>query len=246
MLDGGFTKLTTLPAFLTPVTNSQILATRNFVERDKDVYNASSHGTSVSSIIVADWPDTLVGTAPDIHLILATTENVRSETRIEEYAWIEAAEWADSLGADIINTSLGYTTFDDSTTNYTYRDMNGKTAHISIANSMTAAKGMVSVTSAGNSGNDSWYHIGAPADAADILTVGAVDINGLLASFSSRGPTYDHRIKPEISAMGALTAVQSSDGTAKLGYGTSYSSPVIAGATAVLWQAFPNPSLPPN
>ncbi|MEX2427457.1 MAG: S8 family peptidase, partial [Bacteroidales bacterium] len=239
VLDGGFTSLTTLPAFLTPVSNGQILATRNFVERDKDVYNASSHGTSVSSIIVADWPDTLVGTAPDVQLILATTEDIRSETRIEEYAWIAGAEWADSLGTDIINTSLGYTTFDDSTTNYTYRDMNGKTAHISIANGMTAAKGMISITSAGNLGNVSWHYIGAPADATDILTIGAVNSSGTLASFSSRGPTYDHRIKPEISAMGALTAVQSTDGTAKPGYGTSYSSPVIAGATAVLWQAFP-------
>ncbi len=240
VLDAGFTNLTTLPAFLAPVANSQIIATRNFVEKEKDVYSGGSHGTSVSSIIVANWPDTLVGTAPDIQLILATTEDIRSETRIEEYAWIEGAEWADSLGADIFNTSLGYTTFDDSTTNYTYRDMNGKTAHISIANGKTAAKGIVSVTSAGNSGNDSWYYIGAPADAADILAVGAVDVNGLLASFSSRGPTFDHRIKPEISAMGARTAVQSTDGTAKLGYGTSYSSPVIAGAAAALWQAFPN------
>jgi subtilisin family serine protease len=104
---------------------------------------------------------------------------------------------------------------------------------------MTAAKGMVSVTSAGNSGNDSWRYIGAPADATDILSVGAVDQSGKLAAFSSRGPTYDHRIKPEVSAMGALTAVQASDSTARLGYGTSYSSPMIAGAAAALWQAFP-------
>jgi serine protease AprX len=239
VLDAGFSSLTTLPAFIEPVENGQILATRNFVEPEKDVYNAHSHGTNVSSIIVANWPDTLMGTAPDVQLILATTEDGRSETRIEEYAWIGGAEWADSLGADIMNTSLGYTEFDDTTTNYSYRDMDGKTAHISIANGMSAAKGMISVTSAGNSGNDNWYHIGAPADAADILAVGAVDKNGLLASFSSRGPTYDHRIKPEVSAMGALTAIQSTDSTARLGYGTSFSSPVIAGATAVLWQAFP-------
>ena len=239
VLDAGFTKLTTLPAFETPLANSQIVATRNFVEKDKDVYNAHSHGTSVSSIIIANWPDTLMGTAPGVKLLLATTEDIRSETRIEEYAWIEGAEWADSLGTDIINTSLGYTTFDDSTTNYSYRDMDGKTAHISIANGMTAAKGMISVTSAGNAGNSDWYYIGAPADATDILAVGAVDKNGLLAGFSSRGPTYDHRIKPEVSAMGALTAIQSTDGKARLGYGTSYSSPVIAGATAALWQAYP-------
>jgi serine protease AprX len=239
VLDAGFINLTTLPAFETPLANGQIHAARNFVEKYRDVYNANSHGTSVSSIIIANWPDTLMGTAPGVQLLLATTEDVRSETRIEEYAWIEGAEWADSLGTDIINTSLGYTTFDDSTTNYSYRDMNGKTAHISIANGMTAAKGMISVTSAGNSGNDDWYYIGAPADAANILAVGAVNKDGVLTGFSSRGPTYDHRIKPEVSAMGALTAVQSTDSTAKLGYGTSYSSPVIAGATAALWQAYP-------
>jgi subtilisin family serine protease len=239
VLDAGFTNLTTLPAFTGPVENGQILAARNFVEKEKDVYNAHSHGTNVSSIIVAQWPDTLMGTAPDVQLILATTEDARSETRIEEYSWIEGAEWADSLGADIINTSLGYTVFDDTTTNYSYRDMDGQTAHISIANGMTAAKGMISVTSAGNSGSDDWYHVGAPADADDILAVGAVNKDGVLASFSSRGPTYDHRIKPEVSAMGALTAIQSTDSTARLGYGTSFSSPVIAGATAVLWQAFP-------
>jgi len=176
--------------------------------------------------------------------VLALTENVRSETRVEEFAWIEAAEWADSLGADIINTSLGYTTFDDPSTNYSYRDMDGKTAHSSIANSMTASKGIISVTSAGNSGNDPWYYIGAPGDAADILTVGAVDPSGIVASFSSRGPTYDRRIKPEVSAMGVRTAFQSTTGEISLGSGTSYASPMIAGATAVLWQAFP--TLPPT
>jgi serine protease AprX len=186
VLDAGFTNFTTLPAFETPLANGQILATRNFVERDKDVYNAHSHGTSVSSIIVANWPDTLVGTAPGVKLLLATTEDIRSETRIEEYAWIEGAEWADSLGTDIINTSLGYTTFDDSTTNYSYSDMNGNTAHISIANGMTAAKGIISVTSAGNSGNDEWYYIGAPADATGILAVGAVDKRTVCSPGSAR------------------------------------------------------------
>lgn len=239
VLDAGFYRMPQLPAFETAYLTGQVIAERSFVPEINGVYAAHSHGMSVSSIIIADWQDNLVGGAPDARLALAVTENPFSETRVEEYAWIAGAEWADSLGADILNTSLGYTEFDDSLTNYTYEDMDGKTAHISIANSMTAAKGMVSVTSAGNSGNDPWRYIGAPADATDILSVGAVDQAGMLASFSSRGPTYDLRIKPEVSAMGALTAVQATDSTARLGFGTSYASPMIAGAAAVLWQAYP-------
>jgi len=239
VLDAGFSNLEDLPAFEAPLNNGQLIATRNFVNPGESVFGSHSHGTNVTSIIAGYWPDTLIGTAPGADILLGMTENPASETRIEEYSWIQGAEWADSLGADVINTSLGYTEFDDSTTNYTYTDMDGKTAHISIANSMTAAKGMVSVTSAGNSGADPWYYIGAPADAENILSVGAVDNFGSLASFSSHGPTYDHRIKPEVSAMGVLTVIQSSDGQARRGYGTSFSSPLIAGATASLWQAYP-------
>lgn len=239
VLDAGFYRMQSLPAFEVAYANNKVIAGKSFVQQIDGVYAAHSHGMSVSSIIIANWPDNLVGAAPDATLALALTENPYSETRVEEYAWIEGAEWADSLGSDILNTSLGYTEFDDSTTNFTYEDMDGKTAHISVANGMTASKGMVSVTSAGNSGNDPWHYIGAPADATDILSVGAVDQAGMLAAFSSRGPTFDHRIKPEVSAMGALTAVQATDSTARLGYGTSYASPMIAGAAAVLWQAYP-------
>jgi subtilisin family serine protease len=239
VLDAGFTGLPQLPSFTTAMENNQILDSRNFVDPGEDIFTGHSHGMSVSSIIIANWPDTLIGAAPDATLLLAKTENPQSETRLEEYSWIEAAEWADSLGADILNTSLGYTTFDDSTTNYSYMDLDGRNAHISVANGMTAEKGMISVTSAGNSGNSNWFYIGAPADAFDILSVGAVDSTGILAPFSSRGPSYDLRIKPEVSAMGALTAVQSTDGSARRGNGTSYSSPMIAGAAAALWQAYP-------
>lgn len=239
VLDAGFNRMPVLPAFEVAYSTDQVIAEKSFVKEVGQVYAASSHGMSVSSIIIANWPGNLIGGAPDASLVLALTENPYSETRVEEYSWIQGAEWADSLGADVLNTSLGYTEFDDITTNFTYADMDGKTAHISVANGMTAAKGMVSVTSAGNSGNDPWRYIGAPADATNILSVGAVDQAGLLATFSSRGPTFDHRIKPEVSALGALTAIQATDSTARLGYGTSYSSPVIAGATALLWQAYP-------
>ncbi|MFC2090188.1 S8/S53 family peptidase [Bacteroidota bacterium] len=240
ILDGGFKNLPVLPAFQKPISNDQILAGRNYVHKEIEVYSSITHGTHVASIIVGDLQDSLIGTAPDATIILALTENAVSETRIEEYAWIEAVEWADSLGADVLNTSLGYTWFDDPVPDYTYKDMDGKTAHISAVNGMCASKGMISVTSAGNSGNDSWYYIGAPADAIDILSVGAVDKYGEIAFFSSRGPSYDHRIKPEVSAMGYLTAYQATDSLIKRGNGTSYSSPVIAGATAVLWQAYPH------
>lgn len=239
ILDAGFTDLEILPAFKIPLENGQISETRNFVNNE-NIFAMHPHGMNVSSLIIANWPDTLMGIAPDVELILAATENPETETRIEEFSWIRGAEWADSLGADIINTSLGYTTFDDSSTNFSYQSMDGKTAHISIANSMTASRGMLSATSAGNSGNDDWYYIGAPADATDILSVGSVDKTGSLASFSSRGPSYDHRIKPEVVAMGTLAAVQGSDGTARFGSGTSFASPLMAGAAAVLWQAYPN------
>lgn len=240
VLDAGFLYMEGLPAFESAYANGKIRATKNFVNRNAGVYESHTHGMHVSSIIMANWPNNLIGTAPDVDLLLALTENVASETRIEEFSWIAGAEWADSLGADILNTSLGYTTFDDPSTNYSYEDLDGKTAHISVANSMTAAKGMVSVTSAGNSGSDPWYYIGTPADATDILAVGAADRTGMLANFSSRGPTYDHRIKPDVTAMGSKTAIQNWDSTATQGSGTSYSSPLIAGAAAVLWQAYPS------
>ncbi|MCF8225421.1 MAG: S8 family peptidase [Bacteroidales bacterium] len=239
VLDAGFINLISLTAFQSVLADNRIVATRNYVKREMDVYGDHPHGTYVTSIIISDWPGVIMGTAPDASLILATSENVSSETRIEEYAWIEAAEWADSLGADIINTSLGYTTFDDSLTNYSYSDMDGQTAHISIANGMTASMGILSVTSAGNAGNEAWHYIGAPADAREILSVGAVNNLREIAGFSSRGPTYDGRIKPELSAMGSGTAFQSSDSTIMLGGGTSFSSPLIVGGAACLWQAYP-------
>lgn len=239
VLDAGFNKMTILPAFADVYAENRILATHDFVNGQTDVYHSHNHGTYVSSIIISSWNDSLIGAAPDAELILALTENPASETRIEEYSWIAGAEWADSIGADVFNTSLGYTEFDDSTTNYVYSDMDGKTSHISIANGMTASKGIVSTTSAGNEGDASWHYIGAPADANNILSVGAVDFEGNIVDFSSRGPSADLRIKPDVSAMGYGTAVQTLDSAIRRGSGTSFSSPLIAGAAAVLWQALP-------
>ncbi len=240
VMDVGFSSMPELPSFEELYNDGRVLATKDFIDGTADVYKSHTHGTNVSSLIVAEWPDSLMGTAPDATLILANTEDGASETKIEEFAWIEAAEWADSLGTDIINTSLGYTEFDNEATNYSYKDMDGTTAFISMASAMTAEKGIVCVTSAGNSGNDPWYYIGTPGDARNILTVGAIDKLGNIANFSSRGPTYDRRIKPEIVAMGVQAALQSSNGSPALGNGTSFSSPLIAGAVASLWQAYPS------
>jgi serine protease AprX len=194
---------------------------------------------SVLSIMAGQWDSYLVGTAPDAGYLLCKTENTDQETRIEEIAWIEAAEYADSLGIDVINTSLGYSDFDGTIYDYSYEQMDGKSTFISRAASLLASRGMVLCNSAGNEGSNPWYYITAPADATDILAVGAVDSTNLLADFSSRGPSYDARIKPDVTAMGRATAIQYGNGDAGRGNGTSFASPVMAGSAACLWQAFP-------
>lgn len=241
VLDAGFFNVNTLPVFDSIRTTGRILGTRDFVNPGNDVYSQSTHGMSVLSIMGGNLPGQLVGTAPHASYWLLRTEDANTEFRIEEDNWISGAEFADSAGADVLNTSLGYTEFWDPSQNYTYSDMNGNTARITIGANMASSKGMLCVNSAGNSGNTPWKYIGAPADGFDILAVGAVDANGLQASFSSHGPSFDGRVKPNVTAMGQGTAVVYSSGNVGPGNGTSFSGPVIAGAAACLWQA--NPSL---
>jgi serine protease AprX len=164
------------------------------------------------------------------------------EALIEEYNWAAGAEFADSVGADVINSSLGYTTFNDSVYNHTYADMNGKTTPVTIAADLATSRGMMVVNSAGNSGADPWHYIGAPADGDSVLAIGAVNSQGIYASFSSTGPTADGRIKPDVVAQGAGTTVVAANGSVVQGSGTSFSSPIMAGAMACLWQAMPNTS----
>ncbi|MCD4710369.1 MAG: S8 family peptidase, partial [Bacteroidales bacterium] len=213
--------------------------TRNYVNDTPIFRQSSTHGMYVLSIMAGEWNGNMVGTAPHASYLLCMTEDPDRETRIEEIAWIEAAEYADSLGADVINTSLGYSVFDGEIYDYSYHDMDGKTSHISRAASLTATRGMILCNSAGNEGNDEWFYITAPADATDILTVGAVDSTNQIATFSSRGPTFDTRIKPDVTAMGKATGIQYKNGGLARGSGTSFSSPVMAGSVATLWQAFP-------
>jgi subtilisin family serine protease len=240
VLDAGFRNVDSLPSYESMIAEGRLLGTRNFVN-DSSVFRlVNTHGMYVLSIIGAKWDGYMMGTAPQANFFLCSTENVHSETRIEELAWVEAAEYMDSLGFDVFNTSLGYSDFDGTEYDYTYRDIDGKSTFISRAASMLADRGIILCNSAGNEGNDPWYRITAPSDAPDILCVGAVDSLGRIASFSSRGPSFDGRVKPEVVAMGRATGIQYINGGLARGSGTSFSSPVMAGAVASLWQAYPD------
>ncbi|MFO7932595.1 MAG: S8 family peptidase [Bacteroidales bacterium] len=239
VMDAGFHNVDSLPSFVSMISEGRLLGTRNFVNDRPLFRQGSTHGMYVLSVIGADLNGYLMGTAPHASYFLCMTENPGQETRIEEIAWIEAAEYIDSLGFDVINTSLGYSDFDSTLWDYTYRDMDGKSTFISRAASMTSGKGIIAVNSAGNEGAKDWYYITAPADAMDVLAIGAVDSMKLIAGFSSRGPSFDARIKPDVTAMGLATVVQGTSGGLASGGGTSFSSPLVTGSVASLWQAYP-------
>lgn len=241
VLDAGFLNVDQMPCFDSLFANSQITATWDFVDRESNVYNDNSHGTSVLSCIAANVPDTMVGTAPHAHFLLLRSEDAGSEYIIEEYNWAVAAEYADSAGADIINSSLGYYQFDNSMMDHTYADLDGKTTPVTHAAAIAASRGMIVVNSAGNEGNSNWNYIIAPADADSILALGGVDAAGQYAFFSSNGPTADGRVKPDIATIGQGTWLYSPFNTSApvQGNGTSFSAPVMAGAVACLWQAWP-------
>lgn len=239
VIDAGFRNVDSLPSFQSMISEGRILGTRNFIN-DSSVFRlVNSHGMYVLSIIGATWNGNMMGTAPDASYFLCATENVHEETHLEEIAWIEAAEYMDSLGYDVFNTSLGYSDVDSTAWDYTYEDMDGESILMSRAASLLASRGIILSNSAGNEGNSSWYRITAPSDAKDIICVGAVDSLGNIASFSSRGPSFDGRVKPELSAMGRATGVQYGNGNLARGSGTSFSAPVITGSVASLWQAYP-------
>ncbi|MFY0604143.1 MAG: S8 family serine peptidase [Flavobacteriaceae bacterium] len=241
ILDAGFPNVNTLSGFQRLRDHNKILGGYNFVERTNNFYSRDSHGTHVLSDIGGYLENQFVGTAPDASFYLFITEDYQRETPLEESLWVEAAEKADSLGVDVINTSLGYSTFDNSNYNYTYADMDGKTTFISRGAELAASRGMLLVNSAGNSGSSAWFYVTAPADAPSILTVGAVDASRNLASFSSRGPTFDNRIKPDVMAQGRSSGIINYiSGNPTSASGTSFSSPIMAGSVACLWQAFPN------
>jgi|TARA_B110000114_G_scaffold98138_1_gene103390 subtilisin family serine protease len=240
VIDAGFPNVDQLQAFQKIRDNNQILGGYDFVNRSKSYFTGHNHGTNVLSDIAGYIEGVFVGTAPDASFYLFITEIIDKEVPLEESLWVEAAERADSLGVDVINTSLGYTTFDNPNYNYSYADMDGKTAFISRGADIIASRGMILVTSAGNSGSNSWKYMGAPGDAASVFTVGAVNASEDIASFSSFGPTSDGRVKPDVLAHGEnVFVIDHQIGTPKPSNGTSFSSPVMTGVVACFWQATP-------
>jgi len=240
VLDAGFNSVDIMTCFDSLRANNQIKGTRDMAQPGNNVYanTMHTHGTSVLSCMGANVSGQMVGTAPKADYWLIRTEVGEYERVIEEYFWVSGAEFADSIGADLINSSLGYTEFDDPLTNHTYADMDGNTTVVTNGADKAAEKGILVVNSAGNSGGGGWWYIGAPADGDSVFSIGAVDAAGNRAYFSSVGPTFDKRIKPTVSAMGSGTAIFYPGGFG-YGSGTSFSSPVTCGITACLWQALP-------
>ena len=240
VFDAGFYHVNSLPSFDSIRANNQILGTRDFVDGGTEVYDADTHGMQVLSTIAANMPGQFVGTAPKAQFWLFRTEDGSSENVIEEYNWVCAAELADSVGVDIIHSSLGYYDFDDNQQDYDWEQLDGNTAVSTIGSDIAASKGILITTSAGNEGNDPWRHITAPGDADSCLTIGAVNSRGMYVYFSSQGPSADGRIKPDVCGKGMFSTVQGRTGSIATASGTSFSGPIVAGLVACLWQAFPN------
>lgn len=242
-LDAGWISTDRLPCFKKLYDENRIGVIRDFAyPSGGNIYTLNSHGTSVLSIMASYWPDSLMGAAPDATYHLFRSEDPLSETNLEEDNWVAAAELADSLGADIINSSLGYSLFDSTWMDYTYADMDGDITRCTQGADIAAEKGILVVNSAGNSGLQAWHHITAPSDGDDVLAIGAVDGSGVFASFSGWGPAADGDVKPDVCAQGRGTYFAGLDSTVKKGNGTSFSSPLIAGMAACLMQAAPEHS----
>lgn len=237
VFDNGFSGVDTLDVFDSLRNQNRIIGTYDFVQNNDSVYDSGDHGTMVLSTMASLLTDSLIGTAPKANYYLFVTEDNTSESKLEEVNWLKAIEYADSVGVDVTNTSLGYTVFDEEETSYSYADMDGNTAIITKAADMAAKKGMLIINSAGNSGNDDWYYIGAPADGDSVLAIGAVNGDEEIVGFSSRGPSADGRIKPNVCAQGAGSAVVSPNNKHTFSNGTSFSGPILAGMAACLWQS---------
>jgi hypothetical protein len=239
VLDSGFPNVVNNPAFSNIVSDGRLLGTYDFAERQVNVDGTGSHGARTFSDIGGFLLNQFVGTAPEASFYLFRTEYGPTENPVEEAWWVEALERADSLGVDVVNTSLSYRDFDNSNYDHTYEDLDGQTTIGARGANHAFDKGMILVNSAGNGGNSSFPTVGTPADAPGVLTIGAVTPGGNYASFSSIGPTVDGRIKPDVMAQGQDAAIVDQNGNVTTSNGTSFSSPIMAGAVASLWQARP-------
>ncbi len=238
LMDNGFRNVGTTPAF--DLSRGRIVSTWDFVNNEADVYNEGDHGAQTFSCISANLPDRFIGTATEASYILNHTEDNSAEWVMEEYNWEAAAEASDSAGANVFSTSLGYTTFDDGVGSHEYKDLTGDKTVITHAGNMAFKKGILVLNSAGNEGAGSWFRVNAPADGNDVLAVGAVDSVENVSSFSSRGPNFAGRTKPDFCTQGSKSAVVASNGFISTSSGTSFSCPIAAGCVASLWSAFPD------
>ncbi len=239
VFDGGFQGVDQVEPFNHLFENDQIKGVFNYVNNDQEVYQFTPHGTQVLSVLAAFDTVEIIGTAYKSDYYLLVTEDDASEYRIEEYNWAFAAEFADSAGVDVINSSLGYFDFDSASMNYSYEEFDGKTTVIAKAANRAAERGILIVASAGNEGNKPWMFITTPADSENVLAIGAVNTLNELADFSSSGPTADLRIKPDLVALGVGTSAVLASGTISLKSGTSFAAPLVAGLAAGFWQAHP-------
>lgn len=236
VLDGGFANADRINAF----KNIKVAGTADFVfPRSRDIFNETDHGTKVLSALGMNAPTVYIGSAPEATYWLLRCEDQQTEQPVEEDYWTMAAEFADSVGVDMISSSLGYNEYDNHYGDHKYREMDGHSTLISRTASMLASKGIVLVNSAGNYGMGPWKKITFPADAEDIITVGALTQELTNAPFSGVGPTQDGRIKPDLMAIGSPATLISSRGTVMEDMGTSFSTPIVCGLIACLWQAMP-------
>jgi serine protease AprX len=239
VLDGGFLNTYHINSLYKLHYRKGIKATYDFVNMDEYVYSHHNHGTAVLSVLAGRIPGVITGTAPGADYLLIRTEDVSSEYPVEEDFWVAGAEFADSAGADIISSSLGYYYFDDPLLNYKFSQFDGNSIFITQAADAAASKGILVITSAGNERNKEWKHIIAPSDGDSVIAVGAVDADNIISAFSSPGPSADGRIKPDNVAMGVQIPVQVDADTVRRANGTSFSCPVISGMCACLMQAVP-------
>jgi serine protease AprX len=239
VLDGGFLKADVIFSLNDLRARRGIKGTRDFVSGGKFVYNYHNHGTAVLSILAGRYPGLIEGTAPGADYWLIRTEDVSTEFPVEEDYWAAGAEFADSLGADIITSSLGYATFDNPAMNYKFTDMNGQNTFVTQAANCAASKGILVVNSAGNERTNPWLRIIAPSDGYRVVASGAVDWTGVISTFSSAGPSADRRIKPDNASQGVNVTIQTLETNVSRGSGTSFSCPVLSGLCACVMQAVP-------
>lgn len=239
VLDGGFLNTDNVTALKHLHNRAGIIATRDIVAQSSFVYGYHNHGTAVLSVLAGELPGEIAGSAPDADFLLLRTEDTMTEYPVEEDFWAAGAEYADSAGADIISSSLGYFNFDDPSMNYKFSDMNGGNTFVTRAAMLAVSKGIIVVNSAGNERNNDWLRIIAPSDGENVIAVGAVTHDGSISAFSSAGPSADGRVKPDIVAQGVGVTVQVSENVTRAN-GTSFSCPLISGMCACILSAVSN------